>query len=577
MQKQELIALRETPTVGRSDPQQQVTVTIKLRPANPLPDPESGIRLTAGQLGAVYGANQADLERVRSWAATNNLTVVREVPWQCTVEVTGVLGDLERALGVEVHTMPTATGGSFRVCHDEGKAPDDLKDIVIGVFGLDTRPIARPHFRLATQHRVAMAGGSFSPAQLCQVYRMPNLSGDTHDQSIAIIELGGGYRQSDFQNAFRSWALPMPEIRDVSVDGGRNQPGGSADSEVVLDGQIAAAIYSVITKRPAKIIYFFAPNTDRGFIDAVDQAIHSGATTVSISWGGPVSQWSAGSRQAMDQAIKAAAAIGVTVLSASGDNDANDGTGSPITDYPAASPYGTGCGGTSLMAQGGGGLSEVVWNDGQGGGTGGGYCQNYQKPTWQVDPSGQPLSGPGRMVPDLAAVADPATGWQIYLGGWQVVGGTSCVSPFYAGVLAAFNSKLQQVGGASVGFINQMIYRHPEAFNDIVVGDNVGYRATKGADPCTGMGTPNGDRLWSVLSGNVPPPPVKTTPPPSETTTKPPLPGNLTEQQVQSAVDAIFDQMIGRFTQVPVVGSFVADILRRVKSMVDAEIQRLIK
>ena len=79
--------------------------------------------------------------------------------------------------------------------------------------------------------------------------------------------------------------------------------------------------------------------------------------------------------------------MGVTVLAASGDNGASDGTadGTPTVDFPAASPYVIGCGGTKLTISGAGIGSEIVWyelsmNEGA---TGGGVSKTFALPSYQ--------------------------------------------------------------------------------------------------------------------------------------------------------------------------------------------------
>jgi subtilase family serine protease len=97
------------------------------------------------------------------------------------------------------------------------------------------------------------------------------------------------------------------------------------------------------------------------------------------------------------------------------------------------------------------------------------------------------------MVPDVAADADPNTGYNIVLHGVQVpIGGTSAVAPLYAGLFAAFGTKL--------GFITPKLWLNQVCFNDITVGDNGAFRAAVGPDPCTGIGSPIGTRLANLLS-----------------------------------------------------------------------------
>ena len=131
---------------------------------------------------------------------------------------------------------------------------------------------------------------------------------------------------------------------------------------------------------------------------------------------------------------------------------------------------------------------EKVWNDEpgdpDGDGTGGGVSEFFTIPDWQLGT----MQSTMRMVPDVAAHADPATGYRIVVAGKDyVVGGTSAAAALYAGLLAAFGPKR--------GFILPDLYRNNVCFNDIKSGDNGMFRALVGPDACTGLGSPKGKLL----------------------------------------------------------------------------------
>lgn len=264
------------------------------------------------------------------------------------------------------------------------------------------------------------------------------------------------------------------------------------DIEVV--GSIAPA---------ANIAVYFTPNTDAGFLDAVTTAIHDTTnkpSVISISWGGPESTWTAQAMTAMDDAFQAAATMGITVCVASGDNGSTDGVGDgkDHVDFPASSPYALGCGGTSLRATQKAITKEVVWNDGtKGGASGGGISSFFAAPAWQSGISAKLLSGKSvaltkRGVPDVAGDADPETGYDVRIDGTDtVIGGTSAVAPLWAGLIARIN----QTTGTPVGYLNPQLYKAPQALRDITQGSNGDFKASKGWDACTGLGSPNGPEL----------------------------------------------------------------------------------
>jgi kumamolisin len=205
----------------------------------------------------------------------------------------------------------------------------------------------------------------------------------------------------------------------------------------------------------------------------------------------------------MDQAFQAAATMGVTVYCAAGDNGANDfppGQGQQPgnhADFPASSPHVAGCGGTKISVSGNTITDEEVWNDSGDGATGGGFSSSFSRPSWQQPANSQTMRG----VPDVSGDASPLSGYAVRVDGQNtVIGGTSAVAPLWAGLTALLNQSL----GKPVGFINPLLYGLPAAsgaFKDITVGNNNGFNAGPGWDPCTGLGRPDGARLLAALSG----------------------------------------------------------------------------
>ena len=216
----------------------------------------------------------------------------------------------------------------------------------------------------------------------------------------------------------------------------------------------------------------------------------------------------------MDSLFQDAAALGVTVCAAAGDDGSSDirdqsqDDGKLHVDFPASSPFALACGGTRLEAANGKITREVVWNEGrQDGATGGGVSQVFDLPAWQKNANvpESPSGSRGRGVPDVSGDADPLTGYVVRIDGRDgVIGGTSAVAPLWAGLVALLNEKL----GKPVGYLNPVIYGLPEGvFRDIDQGDNdvsrqgKPYKAGPGWDACTGLGSPNGAALLGGAAG----------------------------------------------------------------------------
>ena len=394
--------------------------------------------------------------------------------------------------------------------------PAEWDGVVIAVLGLDDRPQARS--RIARPSAVA---NSYTPPQLGEIYHFPPNT-DGSGQTVAIVELGGGFDQTDLDTYFRSIGTPSPRVTAVGVDGATNSPGDTsgADGEVMLDIEVVGGLAS-----GAAIVVYFAPNSDAGFVDAVAQAAHASPTpaAISISWGGSEDNWTPQARTALDQAIADAVVLGVTVTAAAGDDGSTDQAtdGGVHVDFPASSPHALACGGTRLVADTATGAvtSETVWNNGAGGGaTGGGVSRVFPLPDWQSGAGVPPPAGgaagagtgkPGRGVPDVSAVADPQTGYRVRVNGADtVIGGTSAVAPLWA----ALTARLVQATGRPLGLPQPALYAGAtsaagkKGFRDITSGSNGAYQAAAGWDPCTGLGVPIGTDLLAELSA--PPPQV---------------------------------------------------------------------
>jgi kumamolisin len=212
----------------------------------------------------------------------------------------------------------------------------------------------------------------------------------------------------------------------------------------------------------------------------------------------------------MDEAFQSAAAMGVSVCVAAGDDGSTDGVtdGLNHVDFPASSPNVLACGGTELVASGDSITSETVWNElaNNEGATGGGISDVFPLPSWQngagVPPSANPSKNVGRGVPDVTGDADPTTGYVTRVdGNPDVIGGTSAVAPLWAALIALINQSI----GKPVGFINPLLYQDAATardLNDITSGNNGAYSAGPGWDACSGLGSPIGAQVATALGAS---------------------------------------------------------------------------
>ncbi|HKV60050.1 MAG TPA: S53 family peptidase [Ktedonobacteraceae bacterium] len=516
--------------VGPVDPNEHIEVTVYLRfpPTSNLAGTISEQAqkkrppLSREEYNASLSAAPEDVAKVEQFAAAHNLTVVSTDPARRRIVLSGTAEAMSAAFATELQQYQHP-GGTYRGRTGPLHIPAELDSIIVGVFGLDNRPQARPHLQRSNidAHPIAPDASnaaryvSYNPLQVAQLYDFPT-GADGRGQCIAIIELGGGYLDSDLQTYFQQQNLSLPNVISVSVDGGQNTPEGtpdSADGEVALDIEVTGSIAP-----SAKIAVYFAPNTDQGFLDAITQATHdttNNPTVISISWGAAEVYWTSQAMQAMDMAFQAAATLGINVCCASGDNGSSDGVGDGLAhvDFPSSSPHALACGGTRLEAT----IdnlsnqyvisSEVVWNDDPtASASGGGVSDVFPLPTWQAN-AHIPVSindqHSGRGVPDVSGDADPETGYKVRVDGQNVVfGGTSAVAPLWAGLIALLNQQL----GQSVGFLNPILYQNLDFFaqvnalQDVTSGNNGSYAAQQGWDACTGLGSPDGANLLDAFN-----------------------------------------------------------------------------
>jgi kumamolisin len=526
-------------------PSAEFRVTVTVRRRNELPSIEAQSKLKPGERtyltreehASKHGADPADIAKVEAFAKENGLRVTDTNASQRTVTLSGTAPAYSKAFGVDLK-MYKSGDVAYRGREGDILIPENLQGIITSVTGLDNRPFAKPHFRIGRGNARAAGVGAvaerstasasvptgFTPPQLASLYNFPkNLDGT--GQTIAILELGGGFHPAELTTYFQNLGIANPPSVTAATytDGGTNNPGTNAldpnnpDVEVMLDIEVSGSIAP-----GAKIVVYFAPDaSDQSFLGVMNAIISDTVNKpniVSISWGGPEDSATTQFQNEFDQLLQSAASLGITVCVAAGDSGSADFAaddpnwdGKAHVDFPASDPFVLACGGTQLTASSTTITKEVVWDDGKNDGTGGGVSRVFAVPNYQqnagVPPAADPVGPVMRGVPDVAGDAAPASGYRILCDGTSFpdpsqglppVGGTSAVAPLWAGLIARINQGLNK----SAGFINPLIYAAPAnaTFRDITQGSNGDYKAGVGWDACTGLGTPNGQNLLQALT-----------------------------------------------------------------------------
>jgi kumamolisin len=486
-----------------------------------LPDARAR-HLDLTQLTARHGFAPSDRDRVVRWATAAGLQVTFEDAATRRVMVRASAEQLARAFDVDLERFrwDQSDGRSVEYRGHAGPVhlPAHLDGVVDGVFGLDDRPIARSHLRALDDGRAAAF--SYDPPEIAALYDYPRLAngGEGVELVAAMIELGGVVHPFDLAASFARLGLPAPDITNVWLDGATPTPDpDGADVEVALDYQvIGSMIATMAPKAHLTIVSYNAPNSERGFIDAVATAAGDAArnpAAVSISWGSPENHWSSQGIRGLDAAFATGALHGVTFSAASGDaGSANDEVdGRQHAGFPASSPHVWACGGTTLLAARGRIRTETVWNElARGAGAAGsGVSAAFPVPAYQAALGIQPRSAdggaPGRGLPDGSGNADPLTGWNVVaLRRLRSTGGTSAVAPMYTALWTLVSAQL----GHRVGLPHPALYaRRGRGFNDVTAGDTGGpYRAGRGWDLASGWGSPDGRQIARDLRVRLPVP-----------------------------------------------------------------------
>lgn len=500
-----------------------------------LPDPEQfslkppGKRkyLSCDHVNELLATDPKHLDLITEYLSKSGLKVSKQPNCKRSVSATGPVGKFQEAFGTKL-CIWRHSSGNYRGRTGPLTVPAHLQHVIRGAFGLDNRRVGYSYLRRL--HSPAL-GRSFAAPQtfratdLARLYSFPSNT-DGSGQTVAVLAFNGaigetgesatgGFSEKILKDYFKSTLkLSFPGISTIVVQGPGNSPnpesGNDVSDEIMLDLTMVGA-----TAPGAKIVVYFSEFTEQGWVNAINRIVQDHAPTiVSCSYGNPETSlssdpqsiWSNAAIVNANQAFQMAALKGVTILAASGDNGSSDGERSTLAhaDFPASSPWVTGCGGTRLKVSGTR-LSESVWNDGPGSSGGGGISDLFPLPAYQANSSVPPSVNPGhvigRGIPDVAGNGDPQTGVEVpqLQGAPEPIGGTSAVAPLWAGLIARVN----QATGAKAGFMNPFLYKFcaTGVLNDVTSGNNGRYNASKGWDACTGLGTPNGDKLVKAFKG----------------------------------------------------------------------------
>lgn len=514
--------------LGRANAHSKIEVTLKLRRMKELPELKGRPSkvMTREQLAA-YGASQENIDKVTSVLSKFGLTVVRANPASRSIRLAGTVEDMEKAFQVKLFNYAHESG-NYRGRVGDVHVPAELKDIVQGVFGLDNRRVARRRRQPVrdTGHAkplTAVPASWYTPAKLATHYDFPSAQGTP--QAVGILEFGGGFFEQDLEKFCKLTKGAVPKVKPISTDGTPTSAKDGAEGEVMLDIEIVGGFCPQST-----IVVYFADWSEQGWItalDAVTQDKENDPGVVSVSWGyaEDANIWTEQAMTQVNETLKEAAYLGITVCVAAGDDGSSDAItdGHAHTDFPSSSPYVLSVGGTTIVSQTGA-EGDIVWKEGDGlradngGSTGGGVSAVFPRPDWQANVNIQsvnPGAIVGRCIPDVAANADwTASPYLLVVDGKaEPNGGTSAATPLWASLITLINE--QRGAGNRIGYLTPLLYQTQsgasagstvgtQGCTDVDSGNNTtdaigGYSAGPGYDAVSGWGTPNGKKLQAAL------------------------------------------------------------------------------
>jgi kumamolisin len=511
--------------------------------------------LSPQQIMEAYAPLPASQQAVTDYMQRNGFQTTKTFKNHMIIGFKGTVAQAEQAFNVQIDNYQSANGQTFYGPSTDPSIPASIVPFVESITGLDNAA-KFSHGPVKTIDTASNSSSAINAANPCQT---PGSVGQLgHASYYTPSQVATGYNLSTLYNqGFKGegQVIALVEFASYSTNdvntyiancgvGGsipinRFQPFGSPapDQGGTVEADLDVELLTSAVPHLAGIYVYEAPNSgslahssSNALVSALSlwsQIINDAVPVISTSWGTCEANLSSDFVQQENSLFTLAAAQGQSIFAASGDFGSDDcHNGGLAVDDPAAQPFVTGVGGTSLTLNGDNSYnSETVWNDqsGTGGTGGGGISSNWQMPTWQNAPgvvgtysSGTPCSAPGgtycREVPDVSLMSGGVDYYPIYtLSNWYLVGGTSAAAPMWAAMTALANQKSVSEGYFNLGFLNPSLYQigqnataYANAFHDITSGNNnihggPQYPATPTYDMASGLGTYNAANMADTL------------------------------------------------------------------------------
>ena len=450
--------------------------------------PSFGQYMTADDWMADHAPPQADYDLIKEWLAASKMTVNFDSTNRMVVAFSGTVADFNQAFATTLHICmrknPQQGEPPFPVyCTLESfQLPKFVADRTTGLLTADL-PAAKgnlPGEGGAVVNEPPGPGG-YDPAEIVKAYEIDDLyaaGADGTGVKLGVVA-AATFHSKDLQTFWKSFGISRKLPTRVQM----MEPVITRITETILDTQWSSSMAP-----GAEVITYEGPDArNTALLFVFNEAIARNEVTVlTDSFAHREDSEPLPLRHQYDEAALMGAALGITVISASGD--------SARPDIPCTSPYVVCVGGTSLNSLNGNVISETAWDE-----SGSGDAKTFARPAWQagVAPNNR------RATVDVALNADPSNGyWMRRFGNWQVYGGTSFAAPVFAGMVAVINSYRIANGEPVVGLLSPAMYTDPAvraSFRDVTMGGTDLYNAKVGWDYPTGWGAPRAKKLADAL------------------------------------------------------------------------------
>jgi kumamolisin len=494
--------------------------------------------LTPDQIVQRYALSDTQQQQVANWLTQNGYTIDSTDALRTAIKVHASVATIERSLHIKLNSY-TIDNYQFFLQQGEPKLSGPVSSLVSSVIGLDNFafPQFQPPFGFALHTATVLSNNcskygakqTLTRNKLATAYQVAQLYQQGYQgegMTIGVAEFGDSYNPQDLANYAACVGIAPPPVQNIDVDG--HLAAGTGQGEAIMDLELIAGLAP-----KAQILDYQTDGKSNSFaqsmVDVFNRvALDHKVQVLSVSFGTYESAFSSSEQAAINKSLRTLAAEGISVFISSGDCGAFTQRLPHIAAvaFPASAVYAVAVGGTHLQVNDSNvRTAEAVWSAGDNlplcsnnWGSGGGVSENtdFKRPAWQVGTGTttrydgvlshvfiRPLDfvdtveAPNglRQVPDVAAAAYPNIAIY-YKGAWVSSGGTSAAAPIWAAGTLLVDQALQQKGKPALGGVPEFysLANHPGNFhpyNDITVGDNLFYSATKGWDYTTGWGSPN--------------------------------------------------------------------------------------